>query len=117
MRKLLLVTGFLVALSGAALARGGGNNNGSNFGAFAGVGGVGGFVTQGQAGAVSAFGGTAEAYANGTAGLALQNGTFGGFQTNQAGAQTWGNSVAAGQSTSVAAGLGGFVGFAGFAGF
>lgn len=111
MKTFLLAAAAALALTlQPAMAR---NNGGSEFSSFEGFGS---FATAGQAGAVSAFGGQAESFASGSAGLTFSRcstcggASFSGWQDNQAGALTQGLALSWGVSQGAAQGaaFGGF---------
>lgn len=124
MRRAFILGAALAALLATpVLASGKGNgNNGNGNGnqpsneTVTGFAGWGSFSTQGQALAGSAFGGQAESFANGSAGLTFSQcgtcggATFQGWQNNEAGALTMGNALALGVSQGAAQGhaFGGF---------
>lgn len=108
MKKFYTILALVGLLASApAYASGGGNSD-----AFSGLSaaGFGGFATVGRTGAVSAFGGEAEAYAGGGAGVAVNrwNGEVHGWQDGQSGARTVGNGAAFGNTEGFAAGGFGF---------
>jgi hypothetical protein len=101
---------FALALAFASPAFAGGNHGSDQSGFL----GFGTFATQGQAGSFSAFGGQAESFASGSAGLTFSRcgscggTTFSGWQDNQSGALTQGNAIGWGLSQGAAQGFGAF---------
>lgn len=106
MKKIIMALALAGFLGSAPAYAGGGGD------AFSGlsVGGFGGFATAGRTGAVSAFGGEAEAYAGSGAGVVVNRwgGEFHGWQDGQSGARTEGNAAAFGATEGFAAGNFGF---------